>query len=179
MSIEPSVRVEDKLFYNRYLVDSGRAHIKVRPHTTPSPELLSMLKACPARCYELNDKGQWLYYGRVGGCLITGNEDGIKHCASNVLYSLQHIGYSIPPQADAGWIGEAGPGPSYGDLLEDGTRAGVENDFTNRNTTFLTWNLLHLGRILKDAGGIPAHGNQRTLWDAGCRFDYENPEHRA
>jgi hypothetical protein len=33
--------------------------------------------------------------------------------------------------------------------------------------------------MLKDAGGIPAHGNQRTLWDAGCRFDYENPEHRV
>jgi len=31
----------------------------------------------------------------------------------NVLYSLHHIGYTIPPQADAGWIGEAGPGLSY------------------------------------------------------------------
>ena len=59
----------------------------------------------------LNDAGQYAYYGRVGGCLITGNEDGIKHCAMNVLYSLQHLGYTIPPQADAGWIGEAGPGP--------------------------------------------------------------------
>ena len=29
----------------------------------------------------------------------------------NILYSLQHLGYVIPPQADAGWIGEAGPGP--------------------------------------------------------------------
>src|SRR5215470_5459575 len=39
----------------------------------------------------LNDAGQYLYYGRVGGCLITGNEDGVKHCAQNVLYTLQHI----------------------------------------------------------------------------------------
>ncbi len=61
----------------------------------------------------LNEAGRYLYYGRVGGCLITGNEDGVKHCAQNVLYTLQHIGYTIPPQADAGWIGEAGPGPSY------------------------------------------------------------------
>jgi multimeric flavodoxin WrbA len=122
----------------------------------------------------LNDKGQYLYYGRVGGCLITGNEDGIKHCAHNVLYTLQHIGYTIPPQADAGWIGEAGPGPSY---LDPGS-GGPENDFTNRNTTFMTWNLIHLARLLKDAGGIPAHGNQRSEWDAGCRFDYENPEYR-
>jgi len=104
----------------------------------------------------------------------TGNEDGVKHCAMNILYSLQHLGYTIPPQADAGWIGEAGPGPSY---LDPGS-GGPENDFTNRNTTFMTWNLLHLARMLKDAGGIPAHGNQRSEWDAGCRFDFANPDYR-
>ena len=122
----------------------------------------------------LNDAGQYAYYGRVGGCLITGNEDGAKHCAMNILYSLQHLGFVIPPQADAGWMGEAGPGPSY---LDPGS-GGPENDFTNRNTTFLTWNVLHIARMLKDAGGIPAHGNQRSEWEAGCRSDYENPEHR-
>ena len=123
---------------------------------------------------QLNEHGQYAYYGKVGGCLITGNEDGVKHCAMNILYSLQHLGYAIPPQADAGWIGEAGPGPSY---LDEGS-GGPENDFTNRNTTFMTWNLLHLARMLKDAGGIPAHGNQRSQWDAGCRFDFANPEYR-
>ena len=122
----------------------------------------------------LNDAGQYAYYGRTGGCLVTGNEDGIKHCAMNVLYSLQHLGYTIPPQADAGWIGEAGPGPSY---LDEGS-GGPMNDFTNRNTTFMTWNLLHMARMLKDRDGVPAHGNQRSEWDAGCRFDYPNPEHR-
>jgi multimeric flavodoxin WrbA len=123
---------------------------------------------------DLNAQGQYAYYGRVGGCLITGNEDGPKHCAMNILYSLQHIGYVIPPQADAGWVGEAGPGPSY---LDPGS-GGPENEFTNRNTTFMTWNLLHLARMIRDSGGIPAHGNQRSEWDAGCRFDSPNPEHR-
>lgn len=123
---------------------------------------------------QLNSEGQYAYYGRVGGCLVTGNEDGIKHCSMNILYSLQHLGYTIPPQADAGWIGAAGPGPSY----LDPESGGPENDFTNRNTTFMTWNLLHIGRLLKDAGGVPAHGNQRSKWDAGCRFDFPNPEHR-
>ena len=122
----------------------------------------------------LNDQGQYRYYGRVGGCLVTGNEDGVKHCAMNVLYSLQHLGYTIPPQADAGWIGEACPGPSY---LDEGS-GGPENDFTNRNTTFMTWNLMHVARMLKDQGGIPTHGNQRSEWDAGCRFDFPNPEYR-
>jgi multimeric flavodoxin WrbA len=144
-----------------------------------SSETKKIIERLYAHSSELNDRGQWLFYGRVGGCLITGNEDGIKHCASNVLYSLQHIGYSVPPQADAGWIGEAGPGPSYGDELVDGSRAGLGNDFTNRNTTFMTWNLLHLARLLKDTGGFPAHGNQRREWDAGTRFDFTNPEYRS
>jgi multimeric flavodoxin WrbA len=123
---------------------------------------------------DLNDQGQWVYYGRIGGALVTGNEDGIKHCAQNILYSLQHIGYVIPPQADAGWIGEAGPGPSY---LDPGS-GGPDNEFTNRNTTFMTWNLLHLAAMVKRNGGIPAYGNQRAAWDAGARFDFENPEYR-
>jgi multimeric flavodoxin WrbA len=127
-----------------------------------------------ANSSQLNDEGQYAYYGKVGGCIVTGNEDGIKHCSMSILYSLQHLGYTVPPQADAGWIGEAGPGPSY---LDPGS-GGPENDFTNRNTTFMTWNLLHLARMIKDAGGIPAHGNQRSKWDAGCRFDFPNPEHR-
>ncbi len=137
----------------------------------------SQMKLAIERLYAnssvLNDEGQYAYYGKVGGCLITGNEDGIKHCAMNVLYSLQHLGYSIPPQADAGWIGEAGPGASYGD--DD---IGLDNDFTNRNTAFMTWNLMHLAKMMKTSGGFPAHGNQRSKWEAGCRSDFENPEHR-
>jgi len=123
---------------------------------------------------ETNEHGQYAYYGRVGGCLVTGNEDGIKHVGMNVLYSLQHLGYVIPPQADAGWIGEAGPGPSYMD--EDS--GGPENDFTNRNTTFMTWNLMHMAKMLKDQKGIPAYGNQRTEWDASKHKDHPNPEYR-
>src|SRR5690349_15213056 len=59
-------------------------------------QIIERLYACS---HLLNEEGQYAYYGRVGGCLITGNEDGIKHCAMNVLYSLQHLGYTIPPQA--------------------------------------------------------------------------------
>jgi multimeric flavodoxin WrbA len=139
-------------------------------NSSQTKKIIERLYACSS---ELNDKGQYAYYGKVGGCLITGNEDGIKHCAMNVLYSLQHLGYTIPPQADAGWIGEAGPGPSYGD---DGV--GLDNDFTNRNTTFMTWNLMHLAQLLRAKGGVPAYGNQRSKWDAGARFDFENPEYR-
>jgi multimeric flavodoxin WrbA len=137
----------------------------------------SIMKQVIERLYSassmLNDDGQYAFYGRVGGCLITGNEDGIKHCAMNILYSMQHVGFTIPPQADAGWIGAAGPGPSY---LDPGS-GGPENDFTNRNTDFMTHNLMHLALMLRD--GIPAYGNQRTVWDEQGADEHEhNPEHR-
>jgi multimeric flavodoxin WrbA len=119
---------------------------------------------------QLNDAGQYLYYGRVGGVVVTGNEDGAKHVAMNVLYSLQHLGYTIPPQADAAWLGEVGPGPSY---LDEGS-GGPQNDFTRRNTTFMTWNLMHLAALLRRSGGFPTGGNSRAAWDA----QDGNPEHR-
>jgi multimeric flavodoxin WrbA len=144
-------------------------------NSSQTKKIIERLYACSSL---LNDKGQYAFYGKAGGCLITGNEDGVKHCAMNVLYSLQHVGYAIPPQADAGWIGEIGPGPSYGDKKDDGGQEGFDSDFTNRNTTFMTWNLMHLAKLLKDSGGMPAEGNQRSKWDAGARFDFENPEYR-
>ncbi|RUO62238.1 flavodoxin family protein [Pseudidiomarina insulisalsae] len=125
---------------------------------------------------ELNDKGQSIYYGKVGGCVITGNEDGIKHTAMTLGFALNHLGYTIPPQADCGWIGEAGPGPSFGDTLEDGTRAGFDNEFTQRNTTIMTWNCIHLARILKANQGIPNYGNNRNAWDEGERFGFKLPD---
>lgn len=107
-----------------------------------------------AHSAQTNDVGQYIFYGKVGGCVITGNEDGIKHAAMTIQYALNHIGYTIPPQADSGWIGEAGPGPSYGD---DG--AGFDNEFTNQNTKFMAWNLMHSAKLLADNGGFPSGGN--------------------
>jgi len=139
----------------------------------------SVIERLYALSGQTNDKGQYLFYGRTGGVMVTGNEDGVKHIAMGTLYALQHLGYMVPPQADSGWIGEVGPGPSYGDDPDEGdVPVGFDNDFTNRNTTYMTWNLLHTARMLKDNGGIPAHGNVRAEWDDGTRWDFPNPEYR-
>ena len=121
-----------------------------------------------------NERSQYVFSGKTAGALITGNEDGVNHAAQSILHSFQHIGYVIPPAADAGWIGEVGPGPSY---LDSGS-GGPENDFTNRNTAFMTWGPLHLARMLKDAGGIPGFGNLLEAWNEGERFGSDaNPEY--
>ena len=83
--------------------------------------------------------------------MVTGNEDGAKNVSKDLLYSLAHIGFTIPPQADVYWVGDAGPGPSY---LE----AGTGNSFTQKNTETMTWNLIHFARQLQKTP-IPAQGN--------------------
>ncbi|MFE8701352.1 flavodoxin family protein [Cytobacillus sp. FJAT-54145] len=100
---------------------------------------------------ETNEKGQSLYYNKVGAALVTGNEDGAKESAKSLLYGLQHIGFTIPPNVDAYWVGEAGPGPSYLD-------EGKENKFTQNSTKTLSYNIVHFAKLLADHP-IPAEGN--------------------
>jgi len=52
-----------------------------------------------------------------------------------------------------------------------------ENDFTNRNTTLKTRDLIPMARLLKEAGGIASLGNFCRQRNAGEHFDC-NPECR-
>ncbi|TYS55584.1 flavodoxin family protein [Sutcliffiella horikoshii] len=99
-----------------------------------------------------NDKGQYIYYNKVGGVVITGNEDGAKHAASSILYGLTHMGFTIPPNVDTYWVGEAGPGESYIEA------EGHKNDFTMEHAKIMAYNLKHFANILKE-NPIPAEGN--------------------
>jgi len=65
-----AAELQKKLFQNRYLVDAERPHIVVRPHVTPSKNLLALTKTCPAGCYSQNEQGQVEI--AVDGCLECG-----------------------------------------------------------------------------------------------------------
>lgn len=98
-----------------------------------------------------NDKGQSIFYNKVGGVVVTGNEDGGKAAAKSILYSMAHNGFTIPPNVDTYWVGDAGPGPSY-------MEAGTDNEFTKSHVKMLAWNTMHLARLFKEHP-IPAEGN--------------------
>jgi ferredoxin like protein len=87
------VKVEQKLFQNRYLVDAARPHIKVHPHTTPSKALLSLTKACPAGCYDVNDQGQVEI--SVDGCLECGTCRVICGPSGEIEWSYPRGGYGV------------------------------------------------------------------------------------
>lgn len=59
-----------------------------------------------------------------------------------------------------------------------GRKVGLDNAFTRRNTTFMAWNLMHLTRMLKHVGGVPAHGKRRIASGKGERHDHPYPEYR-
>lgn len=99
-----------------------------------------------------NEKGQYLYYNKVGGVVVTGNEDGAKHVSRSLIYSLSHIGFTIPPNVDTYWVGEAGPGPSFIEANGD------QNEFTMQHAKIMAYNLMHFAKLLKQHP-IPAEGN--------------------
>lgn len=87
------VRVEDKLFQNRYLVDAGRPHIKVRDHVVPSPALLSLTKCCPAGCYATNDAGQVEI--AADGCMECGTCRVLCEPSGDIEWNYPRGGYGV------------------------------------------------------------------------------------
>lgn len=88
--------------------------------------------------------GQYPLYGKVGGVIVTGNEDGAHDCCANTLFNLTHLGCMIPPNADCYWVGDAGPGPSY---IAAG---GDKHLYTNRTARYMAHNLVWGAKVLKE-----------------------------
>ncbi|MFQ5457327.1 MAG: flavodoxin family protein [Myxococcota bacterium] len=87
--------------------------------------------------------GQFPFYGKAGGVIVTGNEDGAHSAAETTLFNLSHFGCTIPANADCYWVGDAGPGPSY---IEAG---GDRHLYTNKTARYMAHNLVHVAKVLK------------------------------
>ena len=90
-----------------------------------------------------NKLGQPKLYNKIGGVVVTGNEDGVHGVASITLFNLAHLGCIIPPNPDCYWVGDAGPGKSY---IEAG---GDTHPYTNKTAEFLAHNTIHACKMVK------------------------------
>jgi multimeric flavodoxin WrbA len=88
--------------------------------------------------------GQYPLYGKVAGCIVTGNEDGAHDVCANTLFNLTHLGCTIPPNVDCYWVGDAGPGPSY--IAAHGER----HRYTNRTALYMAHNLVWMAEVLAE-----------------------------
>jgi multimeric flavodoxin WrbA len=104
-----------------------------------------------------NEVGQYPMYNKVAGVVVTGNEDGAHACAETTLFNLSHLGFTIPPNADTYWVGDAGPGPSF---IEAG---GQNHPYTQKTASWMAHNVVHMARIL-EKNPIPPAGNTVPGW---------------
>jgi multimeric flavodoxin WrbA len=79
----------------------------------PSSVAKRVLERMDALISETDDDGRPFAYNRVGGVVVTGNEDGAHHVIAEVVQALVDIGYTVPGQAWTYWNMGPGPGPSY------------------------------------------------------------------
>jgi multimeric flavodoxin WrbA len=84
----------------------------------PSSVAQRVLERMDALLSETDDEGRPVAYNRVGGVVVTGNEDGAHHVISQVVQGLVDIGYTVPGQAWTYWNRGPGPGPSYSETDE-------------------------------------------------------------
>ncbi|GBQ63598.1 ferredoxin family protein [Komagataeibacter swingsii] len=86
-------RVENRLFQNRYVVDVGRPHIRVRPHEVPSRELVAMTRVCPAGCYSQNEQGQVEI--TADGCMECGTCRVVCAKTGDIEWNYPRGGYGV------------------------------------------------------------------------------------
>ena len=114
---------------------------------------------------ETNEVGQYPLYNKVGGVVVTGNEDGAHACAETTLFNLTHLGCVVPPNADTYWVGDAGPG------RRTSRPAGQDHPYTQRTSSWCAHNLLHMARILRETrsrrSGTPWRRRAATRCTAG------------
>lgn len=110
-----------------------------------------VLERMDALLSETNDKGQLPLYNKVAGVCVVGNEDGAQHVGASILYNLMQMGATIPPNAEAYWIGAAGGSDDFIDVAKD-------DPYVKKLVSYLGNNLVLLARMLVD-NPIPAEGN--------------------
>jgi multimeric flavodoxin WrbA len=85
----------------------------------PSSVAKRVLERMDAMIAETDDDERPVAYNRVGGVVVTGNEDGAHNVISDVAGALIDIGYTVPGQAWTYWNKGPGPGESYLDADDD------------------------------------------------------------
>ncbi|MCO5108203.1 MAG: ferredoxin family protein [Burkholderiaceae bacterium] len=90
-----TIKVEEKLFENRYRVDEGRAHIAIkRPEICREQcETPSCTWCCPAGCYTLAEDGSVIL--STDGCLECGTCRLLCSEHHNVEWSYPRGGYGV------------------------------------------------------------------------------------
>lgn len=115
----------------------------------PSSVCKRALERMDAFLSETDDGGRMPSYGKVAAVAVVGNEDGAHHCSAELFQALNDVGFTIPANAVAYWVGEAMGSKNFVELEE--TPQAVKSAIT-----MLAVNTVHLAKLLK-ANSYPAN----------------------
>jgi multimeric flavodoxin WrbA len=92
---------------------------------------------------EKDEQGRMISYGRVAAVAVVGNEDGAHHVSAELYQALNDVGFTIPANAVAYWVGEAMGSTNFVDLDDVPEVVTTTVDMLARNT-------VHLAGLLKE-----------------------------
>jgi len=96
--------------------------------------------------------GRSALYNKVAGVVITGSEDGALSTLGTILMVLTFMGFTIPPECAAYWVGEVGQPPA-----KDREKRLV-NEATQHMARNLARNTVYYAQLLKEHPLEPAVG---------------------
>ena len=109
----------------------------------PSSVAKRALERMDAFLSETDDKGRMVSYGRVAAAAVVGNEDGAHHVSAELYQALNDVGFTIPANAVAYWVGEAMGSTNFVDL-------DAVPDNVAKAVKMLARNTAHLARLLNE-----------------------------
>ncbi|CUX56482.1 MULTISPECIES: flavodoxin family protein [Agrobacterium] len=110
----------------------------------PSSVCKRTLERMDAFLDETDEQGRMVSYGKVGAVAVVGNEDGAHHVSAELFQALNDVGFTVPANAVAYWVGEAMGSRNFVDLDET-------PDAVKTMVTMLVRNTVHLARLLKNS----------------------------
>jgi multimeric flavodoxin WrbA len=105
---------------------------------------------------EYSATGRSAIKGKVAGIVITGSEDGALSVMGSIMMVLSWMGFTLPPECAAYWVGEVGQPTS-----EDRDKR-LRNMATMHMAKGLAQNLVYYARLLK------AHPQTHVAGKATC-----------
>ncbi|MFN7103761.1 MAG: flavodoxin family protein [Pseudorhizobium sp.] len=108
----------------------------------PSSVSKRALERMDAFLSETDDEGRMVSYGRVAAVAVVGNEDGAHHVSAEFYQALSDVGFTIPANAVAYWVGEAMQSTNFTDLEQ------IPEKVTS-TVSMLARNTVHLAKLLK------------------------------
>ena len=86
--------------------------------------------------------GRSALYNKVAGVVITGSEDGALSTLGSIMMVLTFMGFTLPPECAAYWVGEVGNPPSQDRDLR------LRNQATPHMAKNMARNLVYYARLL-------------------------------